>query len=37
MYTSIKIDFEVYKEITIRRDSPDVTENDVLRELLGLP
>ncbi|HMB90468.1 MAG TPA: DUF2924 domain-containing protein [Rhodothermales bacterium] len=36
MYTSIDIDFDVYKEITIRRKGPDVTENDVLREEFGL-
>lgn len=36
MYTRIEIDFDVYKEITVRRDSPDVSENDVLRKLLGL-
>jgi len=36
MYTSIEIDFEVYKELTARRDSPEKTENDVIRELLGL-
>ncbi len=34
---SIEIDFEVYKEITIRRTSEEVTPNDVLRELLKLP
>ncbi len=33
---SIDIDFEVYKEVTARRPSEDVSENDVLRELLGL-
>lgn len=36
MYTSIDIDFDVYKELTLRRDSPEMTENDVLRELLDL-
>lgn len=36
MYTSIEIDFDVYKELTMRRDSPETTENDVLRDLLGL-
>lgn len=35
MYT-IEIDFEVFKEITVRRSSEDVTPNDVLRQLLGL-
>jgi len=37
MYTSIEIDFEVYKELTLRRESPEMTENDVLREEFGLP
>ena len=36
MYTSIEIDFDVFKELTIRRKGPETTENDVLRELLGL-
>ncbi len=36
MYTSINIDFDVFKEITLRRHSPEVTENDVLREILKL-
>jgi hypothetical protein len=36
MYASIEIDFDVFKEITVRRSTPDVTENDVLRQLLGL-
>lgn len=33
----IEIDFEVFKEITARRASEHVSENDVLRGLLGLP
>lgn len=33
----IEIDFEVFKAITARRPSQHVTENDVLRSLLGLP
>ena len=33
---SIDIDFDVFKEITARRQSEDVNENDVLRQLLGL-
>ena len=33
---SIEVDFDVFKAITLRRTSEDVTENDVLRELLGL-
>lgn len=32
----IEIDFQVFKEITARRKSEDITPNDVLRELLGL-
>lgn len=34
---TIEIDFEVYKALTARRPSEDVTENDVLRQLLQLP
>ena len=34
---TIEVDFDVFKAITIRRPTEDVTENDVLRELLGLP
>jgi len=37
MYTSIEIDFEVFKEITNRRLTEQVTPNDVLRGLLNLP
>ncbi len=37
MYTTIEIDFEVFKEITKRRPTEEVTPNDVLRELLNLP
>lgn len=33
---TIQIDFDVYKALTLRRASEDVTCNDVLRELLGL-
>jgi Protein of unknown function (DUF2924)/Restriction Enzyme Adenine Methylase Associated len=36
MYTSIDIDFDVYKELTVRRKTHEMTENDVLREMLGL-
>lgn len=36
MYTTIEIDFDVYKEITFRRTRPEMKENDVLRKLLGL-
>lgn len=35
-YCSIDIDFEVFKALTARRGTADTTENDVLRELLGL-
>ena len=34
---TIEVDFDVFKALTLRRPSEDVTENDVLRELLGLP
>jgi hypothetical protein len=34
---TIEVDFDVFKAITLRRPTEDVTENDVLRELLGLP
>lgn len=33
---TIEVDFDVYKAVTTRRQSEAVTENDVLRELLGL-
>ena len=33
---NIQVDFEVFKAITARRPSEDVTENDVLRQLFGL-
>ena len=32
----IEIDFQVFKEITARRPTEEVTANDVLRKLLGL-
>jgi hypothetical protein len=32
----IEVDFEVFKELTVRRVSENVTHNDVIRELLGL-
>ena len=35
MYT-IDVDFEVYKQLTVRRATEDVAYNDVIRELLGL-
>lgn len=34
---TIDVDFDVYKALMMRRSSEEVTENDVLRELLGLP
>ncbi|MDA8412240.1 MAG: hypothetical protein M0023_00435 [Desulfobacteraceae bacterium] len=34
--TTIEIDFDVFKELTIRRTTETVTYNDVLREMLGL-
>jgi hypothetical protein len=34
---TIEVDFDVYKALTLRRPSEDVTENEVLRELLKLP
>ena len=33
---TIEVDFEVYKQLTVRRATEDTTYNDVLRELLGL-
>jgi hypothetical protein len=35
-YTQIDVDFDVWKAITTRRTSPEMTENSVLRSLLGL-
>ena len=34
---AIEVDFDVYKALTARRPSEEVTENDVLRELFRLP
>lgn len=36
MDATIDIDFDVYKALTVRRATADVTYNDVLRDLLGL-
>ena len=33
---SIEIDFDVFKALTARRTSEDMTENDVLRQLFNL-
>lgn len=32
----IEVDFEVFKELTVRRESESVTYNDVIRDLLRL-
>ena len=34
---TIEVDFDVFKALTLRRPSESVTENEVLRKLLGLP
>ena len=34
---SIDVDFDVFKAITLRRPNEHVTDNDVLREVFGLP
>ena len=34
--TTIEIDFDVFKELTVRRATENVTYNDVLRQVLGL-
>lgn len=34
---SINVDFDVFKALTARRPSEDVSENDVLRQVFGLP
>ncbi|HEY8085004.1 MAG TPA: hypothetical protein VIE69_05315 [Methylophilaceae bacterium] len=34
---TIEIDFDVFKRLTLRRETEDVSYNDVLRLLLGLP
>jgi len=33
---TIEVDFDVFKALTLRRPSEDISENDVLRDLLGL-
>ena len=33
---TIEVDFDVFKQLTIRRATEDVSYNDVIRELLGL-
>jgi hypothetical protein len=35
MYT-VEVDFDVYKQLTVRRPTEDVSYNDVIRALLGL-
>jgi hypothetical protein len=34
---TIEIDFEVFKQLTVRRETESVTHNDVIRSLIGLP
>ena len=34
---TIEVDFDVFKALTLRRPSEEVSENDVLRQMLGLP
>jgi hypothetical protein len=34
---TIEVDFDVFKELTLRRPSEDVSANDVMRQVLGLP
>jgi predicted CopG family antitoxin len=33
---TIDVDFDVYKQLTVRRETEEVSYNDVIRELLGL-
>ena len=33
---TVEVDFDVYKQLTVRRTTEDVSYNDVIRELLGL-
>ena len=33
---TIDVDFEVFKQLTIKRETEEVTYNDVIRDLLGL-
>jgi hypothetical protein len=33
---TIEVDFQVFKELTVRRETEDMTPNDVIRDLLGL-
>lgn len=37
MAFTIEVDFDVYKAVFTRRSHESMTENDVLRDLLGLP
>lgn len=34
---TIEVDFDVFKALTARRPSEEVSENDVLRQVFGLP
>lgn len=33
---TIEVDFDVFKQLTVRRETEEVSYNDVIRELLGL-
>ena len=33
---TIEVDFDVFKQLTVRRETETVSNNDVIRELLGL-
>ena len=33
----ISVDFEVYRQLTLRRETEEMTSNDVLRQMFGLP
>jgi predicted CopG family antitoxin len=33
---TIEVDFDVFKQLTVRRNTEDVSYNDVIRDLLGL-
>jgi hypothetical protein len=37
MSYTLEVDFDVYKTVFARRANESISENDVLRELLGLP
>jgi len=33
---TIEVDFDVFKQLTVRRETEEISYNDVIRELLGL-